>query len=154
MSAITASKKVVGGLYNFAIDKGSVGLIPLGVYAPANCVIDRFWINPQIACTGGAGSTGGFVLGNPKVITLFPDTPIANFTAGRIFPGVDFNASPTGIGTSDLQVYFKVAVNAWTAGAIAFAIEYTYGNFTFNGTQVINPPPSVDPGFVVAITQP
>ena len=143
MSNIAVSEKSVGGVWDFSADKGTVGLIPTGVFIPPNAVINRFWFNPLTACTGGAGAQAGFALGNSGMI-LSEQIDISAFVVGEVIPGIDFNNSPTCIGATPQQIYFNPTGANWTGGKIAFVCEYTFGNFSFNGSQIINPTPPVN----------
>lgn len=143
MSNLAVSEKSVGGTWDFSTDKGTVGLIPTGVFIPPNAVINRFWINPLTACTGGAGASGGFALGTAGML-LSEQMDISGFVVGEVIPGINFNASPTCIGAIPQQIYFNPTGANWTGGKIAFVCEYTFGDFKFNGSQIINPTPPVN----------
>lgn len=135
---LAVSQKSVGG--KFKLGRVTSGLIPLQVFLPPKCIITKFIVNTIVAPVPSGGATNiSFLAGS--AITLMPVTDSALFVAGTVLPGVDFNSSPTGIGLVAQQIFINISAPL-SAGEINFVCEYEFGDFAFNGTQVINPPPS------------
>lgn len=130
MSELKTGIQIVQGEYNFLNDStaGAVGTIRLGVYVPKYSSVIGFWVTELTDLTGGAGATLSFgSVVNPStsvVNNLMTAQVLANFVIYTPLRGVDLDAAPLRI-NSDWEVTMSVAVNALTAGRLAFTLIYT-----------------------------
>ena len=125
MANLVVSKKCIGGIYRWSKAQSVVGSYDMGITIPQFAVIDRFWTKGIVTGVSAGGGTGSFVLGTSPII-LMNAIVAPGFVAGNCMQGIDFNANPTPVPTSQQRIFFVIAVADWTAGQIAFACEYTY----------------------------
>lgn len=122
MSQLVASSKTVAGEFNFATAGGAIGTVGLGVFIPDRSVINRFFVKTLVTGVSGGG-TGGFTFGIAGPAALVPLAAGA-FILGTALQGVDFDGNPL-IMVATSEIVFTIAGFVWTAGRIAFVIDYT-----------------------------
>lgn len=119
---VTSSFKNKSFVYDFAVDGGAIGSIPMGVIIAAGSLLvpQMCSIYVQTTFTSGAGATYEIgILGSTQFYTL----PIV---AAALPPAPAQTAIPNALFaiTTNLEVLFTIAVNPITAGKATFVFYY------------------------------
>lgn len=135
-------KKSVYFVYDFAVNGGAVGTIPMKAFLPANSMACDVWVKADASptCAGGT-ATMQVVVGTQPVTSaaeLFSDWPsigtgknmqfaaVVGVTAAGLNPAIVTGIAGTPgefIATAG-QVGFKIAGEALTAGKFTIIVEY------------------------------
>jgi len=118
------AKRTLRATYNFAVNGGAIGSIPLSqVSLPAKAIITKVLVDVITAPTSGGSATVGL-----QILTaddLLAATAIASLTVG-LHDGVPANTAATSIknGSSALPINVEIATAALTAGEFVVFVEY------------------------------
>lgn len=112
--------KLVAVTYDFSVNGGAIGTIPLGVTIPNACVIDEVTVDVQVAPTGTAGGT--LTLNVPTDGNLAPALVTGTAVQGPIAQNTGSPLPKKTTAARILQV--TIATQALTAGKATFFIRY------------------------------
>lgn len=126
MAKSIASKKEITFNYDFTRDGGAIGTIGMGVFIPANAVLNLGHAKIITTCTSGGGATISVGWTGATTI-LINAAAVATFTAGAVVNGALLSIAPVTTGAVLRELAVTIGVAALTAGR--FLCTYEWVNY-------------------------